>query len=80
MKRGETILILDRDTPVARIEPVGEQRAGDPGNVARLVKHGVVAPPRHKLDIKRFLAREPVRAAAGNSAVEALLEEREGGR
>jgi antitoxin (DNA-binding transcriptional repressor) of toxin-antitoxin stability system len=26
VKRGETVLILDRDTPVARLEPIGRDR------------------------------------------------------
>lgn len=80
VKRGETILILDRDTPVARIEPVESRSESDRANFLPLVKRGVVAPPRRRLDVKRFVGREPVRPTAGASAVKALLDERGEGR
>jgi prevent-host-death family protein len=76
VKRGESVLILDRNTPVARLEPVGGGGEGEHGRIAELVRSGVIAPPRRKLDIAAFLGREMVSPAAGASAVRALLEER----
>jgi antitoxin (DNA-binding transcriptional repressor) of toxin-antitoxin stability system len=80
VKRGESILILDRDTPVARLEPV----ATDPGSasawMADLVRSGIVAPPRKPLDAAAFLARPLPAVRAGASGVGNLLEEREESR
>ena len=78
VRAGETITILDRGTPVARLEPV----VANPeqlGRLRRLERAGVVrlgtgSPP---LD----LVRQPApSAASGGSAVSALLEERRTGR
>ena len=78
IKGGETILILDRGVPVARLEPVSAF-PDQTGRLQRLQRAGVVrvgdaAPP---LD----LLRSPgPRLAEGVSAVDALLEERRTGR
>ncbi|HET9436062.1 MAG TPA: type II toxin-antitoxin system prevent-host-death family antitoxin [Candidatus Limnocylindrales bacterium] len=74
VRAGESILILDRGRPVARLEPAAGYPDAD-GRLARLERAGVVrigtAPP--PLD----LLRQPGPALAGGaSAVEALLEER----
>lgn len=51
VKRGETVTILDRDTPIARIVPVQSpllriRHAGRPGELAKLR-----LPPPLKLDV-----------------------------
>ena len=78
VRGGESILILDRGVPVARLEPV----AGYPdptGRLRRLERAGLIrvgeAPP--PLELLRMPA--PV-LAPGASAVEALLSERRNGR
>jgi prevent-host-death family protein len=78
VRAGETVMILDRGRPVARIEPVGTYP--DPsGRLARLERAGVIrigsaAPPVEML-------RDPAPPVkAGVSAVEAVLEERRSGR
>ena len=78
VKAGESVVILDRGTPVARLEPIG--RTGDSeGRLRRLqrsgiLRVGVVAPP---LDV----IREPGPAVkAGSSAAEAVIAERRSGR
>ena len=78
VRGGETILILDRGVPVARLEPVAA--SPDPtGRLRRLERAGVMrvgnAPP--PLDLLRRPA--PI-VAPGASSVEALLEERRSGR
>ena len=78
VKGGESILILDRGVPVARLEPVAGSR--DPtGRLLRLERAGVIrigdAPP--PLDLLRTPAPPLV---PGASAVEALLAERRDGR
>ena len=78
VRSGESILILDRGVPVARLEPVAA--FPDPtGRLRRLERAGVIrvgdaAPP---LDLLRTPA--PL-LAAGASSVAVLLEERRSGR
>jgi prevent-host-death family protein len=78
VRSGESILILDRGVPVARLEPVAA--FPDPtGRLRRLERAGVIrvgdaAPP---LDLMR--APAPT-MPPGASSVEALLQERRSGR
>ena len=80
VKRGETVLILDRDTPVARLEPVTGDLDLAAARMSDLVKRGAVAPPRKPLDEAAFLDRPMPALAPGASGVRTLLEEREAGR
>ena len=78
VRSGESILILDRGVPVARLEPVAG--SADPtGRLLRLERAGVIrvgdTPP--PLELLRTPA--PL-LASGASAVEALLQERRAGR
>jgi antitoxin (DNA-binding transcriptional repressor) of toxin-antitoxin stability system len=79
VRRGESILVCDRDRVIARIERVG---AGAPvhGSDAewldRLERRGVIRRRAGKLS-RQWLARRP---AAGADVVAALLREREEGR
>lgn len=78
VRGGESVLILDRGVPVARLEPVAAYP--DPtGHLSRLERAGVIrvgeaAPP---LDLLRQAA-PPLET--GGSAVAALLDERRSGR
>ncbi len=79
VRHGETILVLDRGRPVARIESAVTASSEAEGRLARLERRGVVrrataAMPRELLDQKPPAPRE------GASALAALLEEREAGR
>jgi len=74
VRAGETITILDRGTPVARLEPV-VARPDQSGRLQRLeragtLRLGTVRPP---LDLLREPAPVPM---DGGSAVAALIEER----
>jgi prevent-host-death family protein len=78
VKAGETVLILDRGTPVARLEPVTGGGADD-GRLERLeragiIRRGVAAPP---VDV---IMQAGPRVPRGASVLEALLEERREGR
>ena len=78
VRSGESILILDRGLPVARLEPVAAYP--DPtGRLRRLERAGIIRvgdePP--PLDLLRM---PPPRLARGASAVQALLQERQSGR
>jgi len=80
VKNGTTILILDRDRPVARLEPVAADEQADEDRIVALVREGLAAAPRRRFDAASFLARRMVRLPPGASAVGALLAEREQGR
>ena len=78
VRAGKSVLILDRGTPVARLEPVAS--GPDPaGRLRRLERAGIVragkAPP--PLDLIRTPAP---RVPEGASAVRAVLDERRSGR
>ena len=80
VKRGESVLILDRDTPVARLEPVNMDPSLFPDRMADLVKRGTVVPPKKALDAAAFLKRNMASLAPGSSGVRAVLDERKEGR
>lgn len=78
VRSGESILILDRGRPVARLEPVASRQDAT-GRLQRLERAGIlqaaVADP--PLD----LLRQPApKVARGASAVATLLDERRSGR
>ena len=77
VKRGETVLITERDKPVAQLGPV--RTTGD--LVTRLVADGVLrAPEGAPLDMKAFLKMPRPRLSAKDSLSSSILEEREAGR
>jgi len=79
VRRGESILVLDRDRVIARIEPAGSSES-DPTDDARwladLERRGVLRRGRGALP-RRWLARRPKIKA---DVVRAVLDEREEGR
>ena len=79
VQRGETVVVLDRKRPVARIEPVNTDAVeGSDARISRLQKAGVLLPPRENRK-EEVLSTPPV-CIGQASAVHALLEERESGR
>ena len=76
VRAGETILILDRDEPVARIEPAVATDDLD-AHLARLVREGLVKPPTKPVSTELLKADAPT---SRKSVLEALLEERREGR
>jgi prevent-host-death family protein len=78
VKAGESILILDRGVPVARLEPAVTRDSGDDdGRLARLERAGIVT--RGAGEYPHELLDEPP-PRAKKSVLEALLEERREGR
>lgn len=79
VQHGETILILDRGRPVARLESVRGGEDDPEGRLARLERQGLLrrasAPSPREI-----LMAAPPRPTAGASALEALLAERRDGR
>jgi prevent-host-death family protein len=78
VRAGESITILDRGTPVARLEPVVSDAEQD-GRLRRLARAGIVRPP-DRTDLLEIFAQLPPAPAATESVVDALLEERRTGR
>jgi len=78
VKAGDSVVILDRGRPVARIEPIAD-RADSDGRLARLVRAGIASAGRAAPPID--LIRRPGPAVgAGHSGVKAVLDERGDGR
>ena len=77
VRRGETVLILNRNTPVARLAPAYPSDAEDDHGMASLVRDGAVDPPKKRLDVEDFFAMPRAKLPRGVSAVEALLKDRE---
>lgn len=73
VKAGETVTILDRGTPVARLEPVVSHPAQE-GRLQRLSRAGIVRLPDHQAP--HDLAQLPAAPISASSVVAALLEER----
>ena len=77
VKQGETILITERNKPVATLQPVGLE---SPAGLEALHASGLLAPPSKVLDLPAFLAAERPVLSSGASLAGAILEEREEGR
>lgn len=78
VRHGQSILILDRKIPIARLEPLPSgSRESDEAKIAELVRRGLAKVGTGKLP-KDFWTRP--RPKFRGSVVEALLEERREGR
>ncbi|MBN1417866.1 MAG: type II toxin-antitoxin system prevent-host-death family antitoxin [Planctomycetes bacterium] len=73
VRRGETVEVLDRSVPVARISAIEAPREGEDAVLARLVRDGIVTPARKKPS-RGIWRRPPVRST--QDPVRALVEER----
>jgi prevent-host-death family protein len=76
-KAGETIVIRDRNTPVAQLIPLNPETVD--GETSRLVADGVLRMPEKPWDIAAF-DHLPMPKLKGNALTQAVLEEREEGR
>ncbi|MFI4887505.1 MAG: type II toxin-antitoxin system Phd/YefM family antitoxin [Burkholderiales bacterium] len=77
VERGETVLILRRDKPIARIVPVETSEGTDKERLADLERRGIIRraskPPRKTLP-------PPIDWPAGVSLLDALLRDRDEAR
>ena len=77
VRRGETILILHRGRPAARLEPVrSEDRAKDQGRLQRLERAGVVRRASEPPD-PSLLDQPAPRVSSRRGLLAALLADRE---
>ena len=76
VRQGETVLICDRNRPVARLQPVGPGDAsGADAWMPGLVRDGLLAPAGKPLSLRSL--PEPVKPAKPTSIVAALQADRE---
>ena len=73
VKRGETIEILERSVPVARLEGVQGRAASGDGHLERLRRDGIVLPAKRRARVD-LLKESPVPCRA--DAVQAVIDER----
>jgi antitoxin (DNA-binding transcriptional repressor) of toxin-antitoxin stability system len=74
VRRGESVLVLDRDRAIARIEPIGDGDA--PDDVAELIRTGALRSPSAPLPPGWVARRTRIQA----DVVGTLLAERATGR
>lgn len=79
VRQGESIVILDRGRPVARIESILSAEVETEGRIARLERAGLVRRPRRRRP-KKLFEQPPPRPKGGASVLQALLDERKTGR
>ncbi len=77
VRKGETVIVYDRNTPIARIEPIAPGGEGVPDWVLDAERRGVLSPPKVRRPVK---LPPPVKIDRKFSVLEALLEERRSGR
>ena len=77
VRHGESILIMDRDTPVARLEPVSPGDIEEPeGYLRQLERNGILRRGSTKPS-KIILDQKPPKAKNGASILRALVINRE---
>lgn len=83
VRRGETIVITDRDAPVARLVPVEKADLAPhgvvPGWFLELAQRGIVTMGRMK-GCQELTKTAPPGPARGSGVVDALLDDRRAGR
>ncbi len=77
VRKGETIIVYDRDTPIARIEPIAATASEVPEWVREAERRGILSPPK---SMEPVVLGPPVKVDPKFSLLEALLEERRSGR
>lgn len=76
VRSGESILVCDRDEPIARLDRVTGAQSAD-ARINGLARQGLLRPAQRPLSLETL--RRPV-PKPGRSVVEALIEERREGR
>ncbi len=76
VKQGESILITERNRPVARLEPLLVHSAA----LESLYADGLLTPPKSRLDLVAFLAMPAPSLSADHSLTQAVIAEREESR
>ena len=84
VRAGEVVEIMDRKSPLARIEAVDGIQGADSGDgwLKRMVELGIISAPKRKVAGSAFSSLDQVVSEKGKytGALEALKEEREASR
>lgn len=78
VRAGQTVLILDRDEPIAVLERVDNKSLADNERLARLEQSGLIKRSKTSRPLEAMRGYKPIKSKA--SVVEALIEERREGR
>jgi prevent-host-death family protein len=77
VRKGETVIVYDRDTPIARIDPIPPAPDDIPEWVLEACRRGIATPPKVRDGAKLPAPLKPKKPVG---LLEALLEERRTGR
>ena len=82
VRHGETIIITDRNHPIARISPAQKDDISHKNQLAILEKQGLLkrAETKSSSKLKKIITTAPPKAKANVSIIDALLKERSEGR
>jgi prevent-host-death family protein len=80
VRGGESVLIVDRGVPVARLESATVGSVEPAGRLARLQRAGIVSPASTTAASGSPLTGRPPRPSGGASIVRTLVQERREGR
>ena len=76
VRRGDTVVITHRGTPVARIEPLTNAEVPDRQRIDSLVARGLALPAKEVLNVDEFLATCRPSLPEGVDASQFIVEER----
>ena len=79
VRKGETVIVYDRATPVARLEPIPASIREAPRPYREALATGILTPPRIVDDVLQKFTRPP-KSKRPSRLVDALIEERQAGR
>jgi prevent-host-death family protein len=80
VRQGETVVITDRNRPVAQLAPLDSaSKVGTGAWLADLERKGIIRRPKRK-GVPKCLRQPPIALPRGVSVLDALLEERRSGR
>ena len=77
VRKGETVIVYDRDTPIARIDPIPPAPKDIPEWVLEAERRGIATPPKIR---DGAILPKPLKPKKPARLLEALLEERRSGR
>ncbi len=78
VRKGETVIVYDRDTPIARIDPIAPAPKDTPEWVLEAERRGIATPPKIRDGAR--IPLPPPKPKKPLNLLEALLEERRSGR
>ena len=76
VRRGDSVVITHRGTPVARIEPLATADVPDRQRIESLAARGLALPARAALDVDEFLAACRPSLPDGVDASQLIVDER----